>query len=729
MNLNLAELRKEAGLTQGDLAKVLGITQARVSRCEANGKIPNDLLIPWARAIGRPVEDLLPPPPPIKEAIFDFDNKIYGTLTEDLKLLEQYIARFPSSRDSHDLSISPTVEQFRDRVIALKEKPWVVLTGHFDAGKSHLCNFYLGEGRLPTGYRPVTKYPTFIRHISDRPEWFQADLWLMGPEFDPEKWDNEKHCTDNRILAGSWDTLEQHATLRGKKDNSEEGAVLAFVDAPLLYSCVLVDLPGYDDTMTNASLIDRLGRRAAILFYLRPAQGFLDGPDFVRLRHLLRALPRYEKSHEDFPTLGNLFIVATHVHDGITQKQLENEILKGGSEDFYEHFKGNLLPTLSRRGQSISYEDVHARFFSFYQEIPLRRKRLQDDLKLLLGEYMPSVKKQSVGKEILRFKEEGPANYAKEIDRCEKMLKDKKEAKRLYERLEKEEPERKKRHDREVKRIEKEILKFENQDIEHFQAVFKEKTKVVDIEKMIKKRYKGDKKKSEKYASAYVLEEIQSRTEGFRSNLVDKTSKIIESFVKDYNTQIGKLGGIEEFSTPFDTRRAFLGGLAGLGALGALGAWAATLGNLGGYVIVAKGVSVLSALGIQFAGGAAGAVALVSALGGPITLALGVAVAVGALFSWLFGESWERRLAKKIKDVYKKKDVLSKNEGIINNFWRDTQTAFKKGANSLDKQHKNHIKDLKDAFGGSQEDDPEGLEKKVDRYKEIKNFFAAIPWR
>ena len=162
--------------------------------------------------------------------------------------------------------------------------------------------------------------------------------------------------------------------------------------------------------------------------------------------------------------------------------------------------------------------------------------------------------------------------------------------------------------------------------------------------------------------------------------------------------------------------------------MGALGAWAATLGNLGGYVIVAKTVSALSTVGISFAGGTAGAATLVAALGGPITLALGMAVAVGAFFSWLFGESWERRLAKKIKDVYKKKDVLSKNEDIINAFWQETQTAFKKGANSLDKQHKNHIKDLKDAFGGSQKD-LKALEKKLESYEEIKSFFVAIPWR
>ncbi len=132
---------------------------------------------------------------------------------------------------------------------------------------------------------------------------------------------------------------------------------------------------------------------------------------------------------------------------------------------------------------------------------------------------------------------------------------------------------------------------------------------------MIEQRYK-DKKEAQKYASAYVLENIQAETQRFRGSLIDETSKLIETFLKDYNVKIGKFGdaNMGEIYTPFDAKGAFLGGLAGLGTLGtlgALGAWASTLGNLGGYIIVAKGVSALSALGISFAGGSAGVATLV----------------------------------------------------------------------------------------------------------------------
>lgn len=725
MTSKLAELRKEAKLTQSDLAQSLGITQAQVSKYEKTGKIPIELLRPWANAIGCTIEELLPSQSEKKEKVFDFNDSVYGALTEDLNLLLQYIDRFPQPKEELlDVSVSPTVDQFRARVVALKEKPWVVLTGRFDAGKSHLCNFYLGGDHLPTAYRPTTRFPTFIRHISDRPKWLKEDLWIMEPDFDPDKWDDKQHCTENRRLAGSWDTL------KGETDNSDEGSVLAFVDAPLLHSCVLVDLPGYNDTMTNAAVIDELGRRASILFYLCPATGFLDSKDFACLGHLLRALPHYEEIDATFPVLGNLFIVASQAHHGIKEEQLQNEILGGGREAFYEHFKDTLLPQLSRSGQSISREDVATRFFSFYQEIPGRRQKLEQVLDPLLGKQLPSIKARSVNDEILEFKKQGPAAYSQCISECEKLLEAKNKEKRYYKKVKSEEPRRKARHKKEVKRIEGEIAKFKDRDLKNLRVVFKRETKVDKLETMIKDRYEN-KKDAQKYASAYVLENIQAETQGVRESLIGKTSNLVETFLEDYSVKIGKFSdaGIGEFAT-FDAKGAFVGGLASLTTLGALGVWASTLGNLGGYIIVAKGVSALSALGISFGatGGTAGVMALVAPLGGPITLALGVAVAVGALSGWLFGDRWQRRLAKKIKGVFDKENVLSKIEGTINSFWDDTLKAFRAAAKSLDEQCINQLEELEVAFAGRQED-IQKLQERLRRCEEIKNFFSAIPWQ
>ena len=766
----LAERRKQAGLTQAALAQQLGITQGQVSKYEETGDVPIRLVKPWAQLLGVTPEIFIAEAgggdggddekqlPEVttgkslaaagggdggdsEKEKFNFDDSLYADLTENLHLLQQYIDRFPHLEKSRAAAIHRailraseredglfTVAQFRDRVTTLAEKPRVVVTGHFDAGKSHLCNFYLGGRFLPASYRPTTKYPTFVHHVSDRPQWFKEDLWLMGPKFEPEKWYDEQHCTENRRLAGSWDTLKEHATLHSADDSGKEGTVLAFVNAPLLHSCVLVDLPGYDDTQTKATLIDQAGSQASVLIYICRAQGFLDSRDFTRIGHLLRKIPHYEASDEHFPVLGNFFIVASHAHPGITTDQLNDGILERGAQDFYRHFEGNLFEDLRRQtGRPITFEDVKARFFSFWQETPVRRQKLEDALKPLLEAQIPTIQARDAGGEIRRFKEEGPALYTKQIGKYEKLLRKKNDAKSRLEKLEETEPARRKEHDTLVERVKHKITSFKDRDLEHLRAVFENEIGVEKLEAMIEQRY-SDKKDAQKFAAEYVLEEIQSKTARFRSGLVDDTRDLIEKFAQDYDAQMGKFSDAApgESGFSFDAKAAFLGGLAGLGTLGALGVWAATLGNLGGYIIVAKAAAALG-LSSASAAGAAGVTSVVATLGGPVTLALTIAVGVGALVWRIFADNWRSRLAKKIRELFVEERVLSTLEGAVRKFWDETLEAFQKGADSLDEQYKNHIKELK-AAGGSQ-GNLRILELRLQRCEELKSFFAAIPWR
>ena len=730
----LAELRKQAGLSQSDLAEQLGITQSQVSEHEKKGKVPTHLLTRWARALGVTVDELLPTEP-VENACFPFDESLYAVLTEDLNLLLQYTDRFPNPEQDDEKALSPTVPQFRDQVTALKEKPWVVVTGHFDVGKSHLCNFLLGGGKLPTGYQPVTKFPTYIHHITHRPAWITESLCLMGPDFDPEKWQDKEHFTKNRLIEGNWSILEEYANLKStgalEDDEQRKRTVLVFADAPLLHSCVLVDLPGYDDEeideQIRAELIDQAGKRADVLLYLSRAQGFLDREDFTRLGYLLRRIPHLETHGDKFPTLGNLFVIASHAHPGIKTNQL-NEILEGRAKKFHEHFEDTLFQYLKKQiGREITLQDFTNRFFSFWQEEPSRRERLEKELYTLLGMHMPTIVEDHADAEIARFKEEGTERYAWIIEKWETILRKKNEGKSHLQKLKKAEPDRQKRHKRAVETLEQKIAAFKNRDLNYTQKVFMAETTVESLEEMIDRRYSG-KKTAQELAANYVLEKIQSETARFRAELIDDLKNIIEKFLQDAAKATFRNAKWGTVTTPIDAKAAFLGGLAGTATLGALGAWAASLGNLGGYIAVAKGASLLSALGISTATGTAGATATVAALGGPITLGVGLAIGAAALVWRIFAGNWKHRLAKKIKQVFEEERVLSKLEGDIRIFWDNTLAAFQEGASNIDTQHQNYLKEMETAFGGPQED-LRILEKRVNRYQELKSFFAAIPWR
>lgn len=131
----------------------------------------------------------------------------------------------------------------------------------------------------------------------------------------------------------------------------------------------------------------------------------------------------------------------------------------------------------------------------------------------------------------------------------------------------------------------------------------------------------------------------------------------------------------------------FAGGLTSVTAYGALAIWAASLGNLGAHIFVAKGVSLLAAMGISVGGTAVG-ISAISLIGGPVVVAIGIAILM------IFGSSWEERLAKNIIKEYDKKNGLGQFKNAIEKYWDDTKSAFIKAVNNLRDSYVKYLDDL-----------------------------------
>jgi hypothetical protein len=187
--------------------------------------------------------------------------------------------------------------------------------------------------------------------------------------------------------------------------------------------------------------------------------------------------------------------------------------------------------------------------------------------------------------------------------------------------------------------------------------------------------------------------------------------------------------GTSSVSIPFDARGAFLGGLASAGSLGALGAWAAAMGNLGGYILVAKAAGLLSALG--FGVGSTAAVSFVAAIGGPVTIAVGVAAALFIGVKVLLGDSWQRRLAKRIRTQLEEAQFLAKLRSGADRFWRDTEAAFDSGVNKLESAYSDYLRSLHDLIDTdlSANDSEKRLREVLQRLQALQDFFVGIPWR
>jgi hypothetical protein len=177
---------------------------------------------------------------------------------------------------------------------------------------------------------------------------------------------------------------------------------------------------------------------------------------------------------------------------------------------------------------------------------------------------------------------------------------------------------------------------------------------------------------------------------------------------------------------PFDQTEIFTSGLAGLATFGALAFWASTMGNLGGYALVAHGVGILSSLGVSFAGaGAAGVMSGVFAIGGPVTLAIGLSLLTAfSAFMLVTNINWEKNLAKKIVKEFNNKFVLIEYYNVVINYWDSTKIAINAAASNLEKEWKKYQESIESMVDNY---DTKDIEKKINYLKEIKSFFENTP--
>ncbi|HAJ59835.1 MAG TPA: hypothetical protein DCP31_11645 [Cyanobacteria bacterium UBA8543] len=145
------------------------------------------------------------------------------------------------------------------------------------------------------------------------------------------------------------------------------------------------------------------------------------------------------------------------------------------------------------------------------------------------------------------------------------------------------------------------------------------------------------------------------------------------------------------------------------------------MGLAGGYILVAKFVSLLSALGIGFgfSGGTAGIMALVATIGGPIVLGISLAATLAFSVWSLFGESWQKRLAKRTVKYFEEQRLCEKFLERTDQFWKDTTNGFKKGADAVEAGWKKYLE---------LEITSERIENIIKLLEVLRNFFAGITW-
>lgn len=736
----LRRAREAAGISQAELASRLESStgrdwdQSKVSRYENNPEdAPHWAVVAMQRELGVEDIEVVPTDPASSTPGVDAGDAL-APLHRDLTMLENYVDSHDWSSPDPDVDV-PDIDTLRSLCGLLRRKPTVALFGRFDVGKSTIVNTLLGSRVLPTSYQPATRVITHVRHLDDRPPWLLEDVLMLDDGFDTERWKDEKHCLQHKVAAGGLETLQAHGSHRGSQSDSAAAKAMVFVDAPILRVCDIADLPGTDNTTTDTKRAEAKTVSFDVAIFSDTATSFLEEGALTRLAEVIRQLPIISTPAGPEP-LRNLYVVATQAHRDINDQQLREQILTGALKRAWR-FLGDsdgdsdaqTATVLAERGQvagvSITINDFAARFFSFYREIATRRQPLLDDIKALLGTTVPQVLNMEADTKIEQFKEESTEYLCQTIDIYRKTVHDRADVEAQYQALLAEEPRRKKVTGYARKAVEAAIAQHRVEMVEDIRQYIRKNTSKDAIEKLIDKKFK-DKKDAQRNAAALVIERIQSRAEQQARQRTEKVTQLIEEFIDEYDqaTMTGP-SGPGRIKVPFNAKGAFAGGLVGLASVGGLAMWASTLGNLGAYIIVAKAASVASAVGLSL-GGSVAWTTFVAAIGGPVTIAIGIVILAGVLGFALFRSSWKGRLAKRIAEELRKSHIERTYLANIETYWDDTETAFAAGADNAEQVWLEHLDDLARLVN---ETDLDTLNEWISRLGELRDFFQALPWR
>ena len=377
-------------------------------------------------------------------------------------------------------------------------------------------------------------------------------------------------------------------------------------------------------------------------------------------------------------------------------------------------------------GAHVDEKVFRSRFFTYSVEDFGLRKSFEDGLSRHLSSVEPKKKLVEVSGVIKKAKSANVTGCDKLIKSIEKALKDRDLAQKEINKVLEGENDRIVKKDAHVEKIRSLISRLENESLKEASNVVSRWTDVDRLEAVIKKRYEN-KKTGKKLAPSFVAESMKSDINDVLQAKSQVLSDEVDALLESYDVNVCESSSLSD-QWSFNAKGAFIGSLASLGTFGALAVWASVAAagsNLGAYILIGQIVSALSSIGISI-GGTGAVFSVIAALGGPITVGVGLAVAVGVLAAALLGDSWQRSLAKQISKGMTKKNAQGEVRAALSNFWSDTLRGFNYAVIETENDYLNKLDTLRTIAFST---DAHELESKLQYLKELRDFFAGIPWR
>ncbi|SKC05330.1 Helix-turn-helix [Lachnospiraceae bacterium] len=694
------------GLSIDKLASILGVSRQTISNYEKNpDQISLKQLMNLSSETGISVEKLLEPEkrimgPTIRTVYGDYSNKIKRIIDSAVSFRnEMNDIQIESEICSCKEAKKQAAREFDNiaKIASIKgRKPKICAFGPSDTGKSTLINYLLrnddksDEDVVPTGYSPLTSVPTFLKHKDEKPAFLNnpSDNAIVlgrkkGEKNEPIRHESlsEEEWKEHIIRIGNYKSvLREFGTRDGeyyKNSYWDIDEIVIYADRDLLREITLVDIPGFgsgekkDDVglTMDASAFD-------IIFFLSTVNAYLRGDELAALGNILRM-------REDLSTF---YLLGTHANVIGDPNQLKSRI-HSGCELIVSGMSEN-----EKKRLNISENDFEAlekRCFAF----DINSKKYCNELNEVLEYEIPKIVNERLNKAVLEV-----TSATKEYtERYEELLKniDGRRISKSPEEIKSQKKEREKALQEALKRISDSKCKLEKSvkdKKDYCSDKIKDKYRDIinnhHIEHLIDKKGIKNKKSDINRLTNYLSNELNdSFVEIIRRESNHFTSELnyeLQHNQKNIEQNIKKLN-FSSYLNDFDVEKAFVAGLAGVSTYGALAFWASVVAggsNLGAYILVAKVVSALSAIGISV-GGTAAAAAWVASIGGPVTIGIALA-AIAAIATWgIFTGTWKSRLAKRIVDEYDDKHVCGKFRKESDKYWNDTTVALDECFDSL----------------------------------------------
>lgn len=712
-------------LTQAELAELIGVRQDRISRLEQNlDTISLEELVVLSKKTGKSLDEITnyKRDIPNKLEVKDSWNKVRYIKSTIINYIKDYSPK-------NNLNYESKIGELRKNIEVIARKPRIVFSGKSDSGKSTMINALLGKEKMPTNWTPTTSIIVYVKDILDRPAYMEEELWIFKKGKD-EEWDDtrlydEKYCREWKIAGGNAEMLSQYGVRKGEEYNKDIGSAVLFIDSPILKNCDILDIPGITAGIDSDNIAASQAKlKADVLVYLSQASGFLQTEDANYLKEALEVLPPLEKIEgTGLSPMSNLFVVATHAHHINPRTDLK-KICDSGCDRFTKTLPESFWKRYSNNSKKLfSEKDLRKRFFTYTTDIEDLREDFEKELKNTI-ENLPKLLENKVFNLTKEYAKNESSEMKREIENYEKLINKREDCSKLLEEIKKNEPKRKFSLEENNRNVKNRIFDLDTETKKKFREDFNQMLTEENIIKIIdKRRYKNKKADLEELGS-YISSEMQDI---YRKNL-EKTTEKFKDTMDEYLVETQKSLELANSSSginidlDFDFKSAFIGGLAGAATLGGLAFWASTLGNLGAYILVAKGVSVLSALGISIAGGTATATAFVASIGGPITLGIAAALLVGVAIWGIFSDSWKKKIAKKIIEEFKKH--VAKYDEAITQYWLDTENGFDIAKDKMEEEWQKYVNNLEDELYNY---DINKLKETLKNAKEVKDFFTNIP--